>query len=218
MRIEWTCPKSGVASRRAPEVDVSFHHAGEWQYGALCSLYRNTDVPLASASSRVTLRIQHSKLLIVNLPGDIDLLHLTSWALVILIKEPQAYLNYKEITTKTNDILLIFHCAFEWNLFSFLCFKGKQLETWWLEQKWSTEHIAFFPLTHRVGGMNLCFQLWNLYSLLSGKEIQDNVHSAVLLPFWLSLQSRILKKGETHSSLSSNLFLSYLNPLKDILL
>lgn len=52
----------------------------------------------------------------------------TSWTMSICHCEKnqkqklQTYLNYKEVTTKTNQLLLIFHCVLECNVFSF--FKG----------------------------------------------------------------------------------------------
>lgn len=82
------------------------------------------------------LRMQHSNLLIAESPPPWRHRQTASSTRSTCHFEkikPQTYLYHKDITTRTNHILLIFHCVFECNLFSFLYFKGKLLEIWWLE-------------------------------------------------------------------------------------
>lgn len=54
----------------------------------------------------------------LSLLGGIDWLHLRPWALVILKKEPQTYLNYKEITAKNKPHPYLSLCT--WMQFIFI--------------------------------------------------------------------------------------------------
>lgn len=79
-------------------------------------------------------------------------------------------------------------------------------------------YCFFSVLPHRADRMNVfafSSEICILYYLRRKYRLMS-----ILLPFssfCLSLQGRILKKNETHLSLSSNIFLPCLNPLKGIL-